>query len=64
MTVQIKDLRCQEYRCLSNSIFLVWSYRDKRVYTMCEVCANHSVKNRGMQIVNTDAGRELVCPTV
>lgn len=60
MTVPIKELRCQEYRCLDNSTLLVWSYRDKRVYTMCEACASHSVKNRGMQIVNMGADSEEI----
>jgi hypothetical protein len=36
---------------------LIWSGKDKRAYAMCECCADHSVRNRGMVEIARRTGR-------
>lgn len=51
--VKVNDLQCQEHQCPAKASVLVWSQRDHRVYPMCSYCADHSVTNRGMSVVES-----------
>jgi hypothetical protein len=52
--MKIGEMACQEYLCKAMATTLIWSHRDSRVYPMCEACADHSVKNRGMEPVTIE----------
>jgi len=49
-------LKCREASMFSRETFipcgkpatsLVWHNKDKRAYPMCDMCADHNIKNRG-----------------
>lgn len=55
--------RCEEASPLSREVYIpcnapatrrIWSARDRRVYRMCEPCADHAVRNRGMRLATAD----------
>lgn len=58
-----KTIRCQEadmflsrekyVPCGRPGHAVVWSDRDNRPYVMCEMCADHAVRNRGMRLIAT-----------
>lgn len=54
--VRWDDLRCEEYGmmigekmfpCNRPATTIVWSNSDRRALAMCEMCGDHSVRNRG-----------------
>lgn len=42
--------------CNRPAVFIVYSERDKRDYRMCQLCAQHSIQNRDMQVKETYKG--------
>jgi len=59
--------RCEEASPLSHETYIpcnapatcrIWSERDQRAYRMCEPCADHSVRNRGMRRLAPDEKAE------
>lgn len=62
-----KGARCQEASPLSGKFYIpcgqpatqVVKTNDKHAYTMCQMCADHNVRNRGARVVQADEVVEI-----
>lgn len=63
-----EGLKCQEasmypglsqFQCGRAAVAVVWHDRDHRAYMMCDMCADHNVRNRGGQLVAAAKGVKI-----